>query len=221
MFARNWMSFSFVLFAGLFAERSQGADPASPKVVVDGPQYKISLYMIERAWSDGAEAKKAVEPVVKTVDPKLWLDAMQDETRVKVLSSPTIVTTSGREARMSVGGEHLFTVGYADDKAVTKVVPVGVQLTVTATALGEERVSVDFAMHVSELADVAAIDLPAEAGKKPRKLELPTVREQAVKSTLVLSLGQAGVVSGEVRETDGKRFHTEVLVTVERFDIPR
>lgn len=221
MFARTWMSFAFVLFAGLTAEHSQGADPASPDVVVDVPQYKISLYMIERALSDGAEAKQAGEPVVKTVDPKLWLRTMQDEALVKILSSPTIVTTSGREARMRVGGEHLFTVGFAGDKAVTKAVPVGVQLTVTATALCDERVSVDFAMHVSELADVTAIDLPAEAGKKPRKLELPTVREQAVKTTLVLPVGQAGVVSGCVNQTEASRHRTEVLIAIERFDAPR
>ncbi|MBA4017965.1 MAG: hypothetical protein C0483_12395 [Pirellula sp.] len=221
MIIRGCMSLAVVLFAGVICGTVQSAEPAPGEVAVDRTQYKISLHVIERASSSGDAANEVGEPLVNQVDPKAWLKAIQGDAHVKILSAPTIVTTNGREARMTVGGEHLFTVGYAGEKAVTKVVPVGIQLTVTATALDEERVSVDLAMQVSELAEVVAMDLPAEAGEKSRKVELPTVREQTVKSTLVLTVGQAGVVSGCVKKSEDSTHRTEVLVAIERFETPR
>ena len=222
MVVRAWMSLALILLTGNYAAHAQGAEPARSGVVVDGPQFKLSFYVVERAVSDQEPAKKYLKArTLAAAEVAAWFDTLQDRRHNKTLSHPTLVTVDRHAAQLTVGGERLFTIGYDGERPVTKMVPVGIRLSATPTQLDDGRVRIELAMSISHVTDVEQTTSPASSPDVLRQIELPTVFEQALSSSILLPVGGAAVVSGEVRETDGKRHRTEVLVTIERFDIPR
>ena len=224
MVARAWMPLAFVLLTGNFAGEAQGVEPAQLGVVGDLPYYKLSFYIVERAVSGNdheAENQRLGPRTLAAAEVATWFDALNSHRHNKTISHPSVVVEHGRTAHLTVGAEQKFTVGYDADQAVTKVVPVGVRLSATPTGLDDGRVRVEFAFHIAHVVDVEQVTLPASPDAAPRPIELPNVFEQSLSSTFLLPVGGAAMVSGGVRESDGKRHRTEVLVTVERFETPR
>lgn len=222
MIARTWLSLVLVLSAVSFHADANGAEPERAGVVADGPQFKLSFHVVERVVPDSRTSQQSVAPRTLTAtEVKVWFNALQNDRNNKVMSSPTIVTVDRRTALLTVGGERLFTVGYDADQPITKAVPVGIRLSTTPTQFDDGRVRLEFAMHTSRITDVVHAESAATPPDAPRPVELPTAFEQTLSSTLLLPVGGAAVVNGETHQTDGKRFRTEVLVTIERFDAPR
>jgi Flp pilus assembly secretin CpaC len=120
----------------------------------------------------------------------------------KVLAEPKLVVLGGRPAQFHVGGEVPVAAG-TDQYAAVEVKKVGTQLDVLATPLGNDRVRLDLRASVSELDHANSVNV---AGK-----ELPALKVRQVDSSLELTLGETGVLSGlvetrheSVRHSDGK-----------------
>jgi pilus assembly protein CpaC len=123
-----------------------------------------------------------------------FIEALKDETLLKVLAEPNLVTVNGRPADFLSGGEFPILVPQGVGTATVAYKQFGVQLVFVPTVLSSGRLRLDVAPEVSERDFTSAIVLSGTtvAGIKTRRVN--TQVEMNFGETLII----AGLISNNV-----------------------
>lgn len=123
-----------------------------------------------------------------------FIEALKDETLLKVLAEPNLITVNGRPADFLSGGEFPILVPQGVGTATVAYKQFGVQLVFVPTVLSSGRLRLDVAPEVSERDFTSAIVLSGVtvAGIKTRRVN--TQVEMNFGETLVI----AGLISNNV-----------------------
>lgn len=123
-----------------------------------------------------------------------FIEALKDETLLKVLAEPNLITVNGRPADFLSGGEFPILVPQGVGTATVAYKQFGVQLVFVPTVLSSGRLRLDVAPEVSERDFTSAIVLSGTtvAGIKTRRVN--TQVEMNFGETLVI----AGLISSNV-----------------------
>ncbi len=117
-----------------------------------------------------------------------WL---QRNNFAKVVADPTVVTVSGRPARVHVGGE--FPVPASDDaKAAVDFRTFGTELDLRAEALGDNQVRVEVGTRVSEVDDARAIEMNG--------VRIPALKVRQCDTGVDVAFGDSAVLTGLVEK---------------------
>ena len=122
------------------------------------------------------------------------IDLLISEGKASLISSPTIVTLEGQEAKIDVGDEHPYRVTkYVEGGWVQTVefVTIGATLLVTPYIKEEKRVVLDIQPKVSEL-----------TGSPPFEGAPPITGTREVKTQIAVNTGETIVIGGLLRETE-------------------
>jgi pilus assembly protein CpaC len=116
------------------------------------------------------------------------LEALCQDKLARVLSQPTLVTTSGRPASLRVGGELPVWTAGPDGKPVQQLTPIGlsVDLVPQLTADGKVRLDVRW-----ELAEVDESKTVTVAGK-----ENPAIRRVGIDTKVEAASGETAILAG-------------------------
>ena len=137
----------------------------------------------------------------------LVLNAAENESKVKIVSRPSILTGSGKEATIKIGQQlpmqqsslnSTTQVTYKGNQITYK--DIGITLTVTPTA-SSNRKSVNLQISISDIALVSGNTTSNEDGIM---INPPLLSDLVVSNTVLLRNGQTTVIGGLSRRTDKK-----------------
>ncbi len=117
-------------------------------------------------------------------------DALEQRNLGQVLAAPTVVTTNGQRASINVGGE--FPIPQPGEVGGVRIQKYGMQLDVTAVALGDNKVRFSVRPRVSELDTSRGVEVEG------RQIPAVTVRECDFSGEV--EFGGSAVLSGLVQE---------------------
>jgi|LQYC01.1.fsa_nt_gi pilus assembly protein CpaC len=130
----------------------------------------------------------------------VFIDLLKENELVKILAEPTLVATSGQEARFLAGGEIPIPIPEDLGRVEIEYKPYGVGLTFTPTVLSGERISLRVAPEVSEPDYTRLVYFAGYA--------VPAFTTRRASTTIELADGQsfaiAGLFSDQVRQTASK-----------------
>jgi pilus assembly protein CpaC len=125
-----------------------------------------------------------------------FLQALQEDGLVKILSEPNLIALSGQTASFLAGGEYPIPVPDFEGTTTIEYKEYGVGLQFTPFVLGPDRISIKVNTEVSELDFTTAVQF---AG-----FVIPGLRTRKAATTIDLADGQsfalAGLLSEDVRE---------------------
>lgn len=125
-----------------------------------------------------------------------FIQALQEDGMVKILSEPNLIALSGQTASFLAGGEYPVPIPDFDGTTTIEYKEYGVSLQFTPFVLGPERISIKVNTEVSELDFTTAVQF---AG-----FVVPGIRTRKAATTIDLADGQsfalAGLLSEDIRE---------------------
>ena len=135
--------------------------------------------------------------VGQLTNPAAVINALRDVTRVKILSSPSLVVADDQPALLQVGDEVPVTTGTATSTITTQAaivnsvsyVDTGVILRVTPHISRTSQVRIDIEQEVSAVAQNAN-----------SQTLTPTISQQKIKSTVVVNSGQTVLLAGLISQ---------------------
>lgn len=128
------------------------------------------------------------------------LNALQSESDVKVLSSPSLMVLDNQTATINVGDEipvptrqSISTIVGTDAPTVNEIQyrNTGVTLTVTPRVNDSGLVTMELSQEVSNAVETESSEINA-----------PTIQQRLIKSTVAINSGETIVLGGLIRETD-------------------
>jgi pilus assembly protein CpaC len=130
------------------------------------------------------------------------LDALIQEGKARVLSSPRLACQSGKEAELLVGGEKpILTTTIAAERGATGTSVAykefGIKLKIRPTVLEDEQIKVDLNIEVSEVGDAEILGAPNAPTAKAFPLS-----KRSVSTELFMKSGQTLSIGGLVREKE-------------------
>lgn len=129
-----------------------------------------------------------------------FIDALKEDSLVKVLAEPTLVALSGQEASFLAGGEFPVPVPQAFGVTTIQYKKFGVQLTFQPVVLSQRKISMTVTPEVS--------DLDFANGLTFQGFTVPTITTRRASTTIEMDDGQsfaiAGLLRDVVRETISK-----------------
>ncbi|PMH41244.1 pilus assembly protein CpaC [Vibrio sp. 10N.286.49.B3] len=133
------------------------------------------------------------------------LDVAKQNGTAKVLAEPNLTTLSGSKAEFLAGGE--FPIPVPNDDGVTiEYKEYGVGLKFIPTILSDQKINLNLAVDVSEIASASALTL--SPGDTNGSYIIPPITRRSASSTLELADGQtigiAGLLSENVRDVSNK-----------------
>lgn len=134
------------------------------------------------------------------------LDAAKQNGQAKVLSEPTLTTTSGQEAKFVSGGEFPTPVPQADGNVAVEFKEFGVQVKFLPIITANNHISLKLDLAVSELSSANSMTLaPNDTNSQ---LFVPSLTKRSVQTTVELPHGQtlsiAGLISDNTRSSVDK-----------------
>jgi len=130
----------------------------------------------------------------------VFIDVLQENELVKILAEPTLVATSGQEARFLAGGEIPIPIPQDLGNVAIEYKPYGVGLTFTPTVLSGERIALKVAPEVSEPDYTRLVYFNGYS--------VPAFTTRRASTSIELADGQsfaiAGLFSNEMRQTAAK-----------------
>jgi hypothetical protein len=140
----------------------------------------------------------------------------------RVLSEPVVVVLDGRPAQLHVGGD--FPMPTKTDSKAVEYQPIGTQLDLLATSLGDDRVRMDIRVRLSEVDSGKSMQIKGTS--------VPVINVQQIDTGIVSKFGQSSALPGMVatrteaikteagiREVDNQ-ICTLFVITPERFETP-
>jgi pilus assembly protein CpaC len=161
-----------------FANAQLVMDPADLRQVLD---------------SAGAYTQSATDDAnVKNLSDGLqFVDWLRKNNYAKTLADPTLVVVSGKPASLHVGGEFPMPPANAPNAAIN-FRQFGTQLNVEASAVGDNRVSLNIKARVSDLDNSNAIEMNG--------IRVPGLRVREFDSGSELPFGQSIMMTGLVQK---------------------
>ncbi len=133
---------------------------------------------------DSAGMATAVAP---TAEIQTWLSALVTEGRAQVRSHPSTAAANGKSASIFVGSERYIRVQYSQygqQQERIEVVPVGVRLTVRPWTGGNQEITTEIKVEVSNI-----VGLDPETG-------VPRLSTRSVETTLRTRAGETIIIGG-------------------------
>ncbi len=133
---------------------------------------------------DSAGMATAVAP---TAEIQTWLSALVTEGRAQVRSHPSTAAVNGKSASIFVGSERYIRVQYSQygqQQERIEVVPVGVRLTVRPWTGGNQEITTEIEVEVSNI-----VGLDPETG-------VPRLSTRSVETTLRTRAGETIIIGG-------------------------
>ncbi len=121
-----------------------------------------------------------------------FLDALKEDSLVKILAEPTLVTTSGQEASFLAGGEFPIPVPQNNDNVTIEFRSFGVALSFTPTVLSPDKISIQVSPEVSELDFTSAVTLTGTT--------VPGLTIRRASTVIELADGQSFAIAGLLQE---------------------
>ena len=117
-------------------------------------------------------------------------DQIEQRKLGNVLAEPSLVTTSGQPASITVGGE--LPIPQPGQDGGVKTQPYGTQLDVVATALGENRVRLQVRPRVSEIDSTHSIEIAGQP--------VPALTVRSCDTCVELEFGTSAVLAGLIQQ---------------------
>ncbi|NVD05919.1 type II and III secretion system protein family protein [Vibrio sp. JPW-9-11-11] len=129
------------------------------------------------------------------------LDIAKQNGTAKVLAEPNLTSLSGSKAEFLAGGE--FPIPVPDENGITiEYKEYGVGLKFIPTVLSDQKINLNLAVDVSEIANTSSLTLAP--GSTNSTYVIPPITRRSASSTLELADGQtigiAGLISENVRD---------------------
>lgn len=129
------------------------------------------------------------------------LDIAKQNGTAKVLAEPNLTALSGAKAEFLAGGE--FPIPVPDENGITiEYKEYGVGLKFIPTVLSDQKINLNLAVDVSEIANTSSLTL--SPGETNSTYVIPPITRRSASSTLELADGQtigiAGLISENVRD---------------------
>ncbi|MFT7528346.1 MAG: general secretion pathway protein D [Arenicella sp.] len=181
----------------------------------DGLQYGLEWFLNGSRSSSktsssldfGLAGMNAIQPgfsyiIERAGEVRTALNALANDSRLKVLSSPSLMVLNNRRASILVGDE----IPIPTRQVVSTISPeaptvneieyrnTGILLVVTPRVNSGGMVTMDISQEVSSVANNTVSDIDA-----------PTIQQRRVNSTVSIRSGQTVVLGGLIREQDSKR----------------
>ncbi|NBX26122.1 MAG: type II and III secretion system protein family protein [Planctomycetes bacterium] len=139
---------------------------------------------------------------VPGADLEFYIQALVQNSYVRLLAEPNLVAISGQQATFLVGGEFPIPVvqgmaGGAGNSVTVEYKEYGVRLNFRPEVLGDGRIRLEVAPEVSELSTIGSI--------KQAGFEVPSVIVRRSKTTVELGSGQSFAMAGLLRTKDQAR----------------
>lgn len=137
---------------------------------------------------------------ISGVDYNVAISLLQNEDRLKVLSSPRIVVASGESASINVGTEIPVLATQSADVDTDRVLQsvqyrsTGVDLNVSPTVNSNNVISLEISQNVSETSENASSGIDS-----------PIILNRSFKTTVFANSGQALVLGGLIRENNSSK----------------
>lgn len=193
------------------------ADEPKPGVVANEAIYKISVCYFERTQTPGGPSHYQGTLTPRELKSHL---AKLENTQVRVLASPTIVTAERREAKFQSGYERTFTVAFDGDQPRKETVFIGTKFNCTPKTLDDGRVSLAVDFESAELDEIVHHEVAVPGLAEPQAVLRPIVGRETMKTSVTLPLGETMQIGGTRSLANGIAVTTELLLTVERFEQP-
>lgn len=198
--------------------------PLLKKLDVTPPQVLIEARLLEITLTDqlsqgvdwslfGGDAKRNIPTsqvssltngsfgyTISGIDYNFALSMLQNEDRLKVLSSPRIVVASGESATINVGTEIPVLATQSADVDTDRVLQsvqyrsTGVDLSVQPTVNSNNVISLEITQNVSETSENASSGIDS-----------PIILNRSFKTSVVANSGQALVLGGLIRENNSSK----------------
>lgn len=206
------------------AAKYKGILPLLKKLDVMPPQVLIEARLLEVTLTDqlsqgvdwslfGGGAKRDLSAsqlttlnngsfsyTVSGIDYNIALSMLQNQDRLKVLSSPRIVVASGESASINVGTEIPVLATQSADVDTDRVLQsvqyrsTGVDLSVSPTVNSNNAISLEITQNVSETSENASSGIDS-----------PIILNRSFKTTVYANSGQALVLGGLIRENNSSK----------------
>jgi Flp pilus assembly secretin CpaC len=119
-----------------------------------------------------------------------FINRLQQENFAKTLADPSLVVVSGQPASFHVGGEFPIPTGANAGVGFRKV---GTELIVTALALGDNQVRLEYVTRVSSIEQNHVVDIDGK--------QIPALQVRQLDSGCQLSFGQTVIMAGLVQKS--------------------
>lgn len=141
--------------------------------------------------SPGGAASLALTRRTDTLDMNAVIDALEEDGLVTVLVEPNLTARSGETASFLSGGEFPIPISQSLGNVVIEFKRFGVSLDFTPTVLDSGRISLKVRPEVSELNEVASVQLGS--------IRVPGLSVRRAETTVELGSGQSFAIAGLVR----------------------
>lgn len=141
--------------------------------------------------SPGGAASLALSRRTDTLDMNAVIDALEEDGLVTVLVEPNLTARSGETASFLSGGEFPIPISQSLGNVVIEFKRFGVSLDFTPTVLDSGRISLKVRPEVSELNEVASVQIGT--------IRVPGLSVRRAETTVELGSGQSFAIAGLVR----------------------
>jgi len=133
---------------------------------------------------------------------------------IHVMSSPVVVTPSGREATLEIGDAKEYLIGFKDGKPERTEGFTGTCLRTRPTLGGEDRVRIELRLAVAEPRKGEVVySVRDPAGGENVQIKLPAVAKTEVQTAVEMRLGQTVVLEGPMQKAGlAKSLRTILMV---------
>jgi pilus assembly protein CpaC len=122
------------------------------------------------------------------------LRAMESDGLVRTLAEPTLIATSGEEAKFTAGGEFPVPVPDDDGKIKIEYKPFGVILNFTPTVLSQGRIGLKVHSEVSEISSISTISISGNTA--------PIINTRNIDTSIELPSGGSMAMAGLIKDVN-------------------
>jgi pilus assembly protein CpaC len=176
------------------AQTATLAGPATQASTVTSPNFGFNSIPVSSATT--------LFGGVPGADLEFYIQALVQNSYVRLLAEPNLVAISGQQATFLVGGEFPIPVVQGMNGGVGNAVTIeykdyGIRLNFRPEVLGDGRIRLEVAPEVSELSTIGSV--------KQAGFEVPSIIVRRSKTTVELGNGQSFAMAGLLRTKDQAR----------------
>ncbi len=170
----------------------------------------ISLIASEDVPSESGEESngKSLGDALKfnkwTRNDATWmLSMLEQQSKGKILASPSILATSGKEASILVGGE-IPILMYDDDEPKVEFRPYGIILNILPSIIEGNKIDVNLECEVSEIDWTNSVNVTLAGDDDDQRFNVPAFTKRNAKTEVILNNGESIIMGGLLKNTDTK-----------------
>ncbi len=135
-------------------------------------------------------------------DVSWMLNMLETENKGRVLATPSILATSGKEASILVGGE-IPVLMYDDNEPKVEFRPYGIILKILPNVVGN-KIDVNLECEVSEVDSSNRVVVTLAGEDDDQRFSVPAFTKRETKTQIILNNGESIVIGGLLKNTKAK-----------------